>query len=119
MTTAQVTIYSIKNLGDLKKALSEGLKEGGRVLLGDEASGTQEAVFLSYQQEAFHGSDVIVTVEKDSRLVSARGLYVINNEGLLYQAHCDGEQPDDTRRLVDAGLMTERFALLSGLSTTQ
>ena len=114
MTTAQVTIYSIKNLGDLKKALSEDLKKGDRILLGDESSGMQEAVFLSHQPEALHGNDVIVTVEKNSRVITARGLYIINDEGLFYQASCDGEQPIDAQRLVSAGLITERFASFRG-----
>ncbi|MFH0891678.1 MAG: hypothetical protein V1867_02760 [Candidatus Falkowbacteria bacterium] len=100
MADQQIKRYEIKNLDDLNNALSQGLKNGDRIILND----VQSAVFVSYQKGAINGHDAIVTVELDRQYLTARGLYIINKDGLFYQAHSFGE-PEDASKLAAVGLL--------------
>lgn len=86
----------IKNLNDLKLALeNKVLKKGSPILLDGDSS----FVFLGYQRKALYGKDVIVTIEPSPEGGTERGIYFIDEKGLNYYVHSEGDSIKDGKAL--------------------
>jgi hypothetical protein len=98
-------ITRIRKLDDLRQAQSKNLKKGDPIVLADEAGDVQTAVFFS--EERLGENPVIITLERAHQRGVVRGLYLIKEEGLYYQAHC---QPSSTTdRIADDKLFQAAY----------